>query len=187
MKSMAYRRVSRAGALGLLALMMLACSPATRLTMLNFFFDGVPDGKPRPAGAVGQRPPSPFHPERPAVAPRATPLPIVSRHKPVVQRQCKLCHETGAGYTPIAVDEQLCDRCHKSQREKEGWNHGPINLGTCIPCHRAHESPYPHLLDRPVPDLCLTCHPDTMERKAQHHQVANLTSCTACHDPHRMY
>jgi predicted CXXCH cytochrome family protein len=88
---------------------------------------------------------------------------------------------------PLAIDARLCDRCHGEQRQREGWNHGPINLGTCIPCHRAHESPYPHLLDRPVPQLCLHCHVDALEIMPQYHQVADLEDCTQCHDPHRMY
>lgn len=189
MKRMPTRRAARAIGLGLLTLGLLACSPATRLTVLSFFFDGVPGGKPMPAGAAAARPSasSPFHPERAVATPRPTPPPIVSTHKPVVERKCGLCHETGAGYTPIALDERLCDRCHKAKRDKEGWNHGPINLGTCIPCHRAHESPYPHLLDQPLPELCLTCHPDTLTRQAPHHKVADIRSCTACHDPHRMF
>jgi predicted CXXCH cytochrome family protein len=167
---------------------ILACAPATRHKVLCFFFDGVPDGKTPSGGAVAKvREPSVFHPLVAPYKPRPTPLPIVSVHKPVQERRCNVCHETERGYMPISMDEALCDRCHKEQRLREGWDHGPINLGTCIPCHRAHESPYPHLLDKPVPQVCMICHLEDIERKRKEHQVANINQCTACHDPHRMY
>jgi predicted CXXCH cytochrome family protein len=87
----------------------------------------------------------------------------------------------------LTQDATMCDQCHREQRLREGWNHGPVNLGTCIPCHVAHESQYPHLLERPVPDVCLVCHETEMERKTEYHAVENVNQCTACHNPHRMY
>lgn len=165
------------------AILFFACTPATRFKTLTFFFDGVPGSKPappprQPKTAItipGQTP-------RP---PRPTPLPIISTHKPVVERQCEQCHVQGGGISPIAMDIKLCDKCHKQEREQKGWSHGPINLGTCIPCHRAHESPYPHLLDKPVPDVCVICHDDVMTNIKIYHKVSNLKRCTECHDPHK--
>jgi predicted CXXCH cytochrome family protein len=125
-------------------------------------------------------------PPPPKATARPGPPPIVSTHKPVADHQCRMCHQSNRGYyEPIGVDEQLCDRCHKDLRLSQGWNHGPINLGTCLPCHRAHESPYPHLMDRPLPELCLLCHAEDVDRTPKYHQVPNLNQCTACHDPHR--
>lgn len=178
------RRGSLALGLGLLGILLLACSPATRFKVLHFFFDGVPDGKPKKHAP--QRPPSPYHPLRAPRKPAPAALSIVSTHKPVAERQCRQCHESGGSFVPIVVDEKLCDKCHRVTREREGWNHGPINLETCLPCHRAHESPYPHLLDLPLPELCLTCHKDDLQSKRKYHQVPNISQCMACHDPHRV-
>jgi predicted CXXCH cytochrome family protein len=167
-----------------------ACAPDTRYRVLSFFFDGVPapgeqpklpESRTRPETAL-------FHPLR---AGAQAPLPTVkapaSIHPPVRERKCGACHDPSDVSAPLALDERLCDKCHKEQRQREGWDHGPINLGTCIPCHRAHESPYPHLLEKPVPDLCLDCHREDMERKEDYHNVVNVDKCAECHDPHRMY
>ncbi|MCL5270033.1 MAG: hypothetical protein M1457_05670 [bacterium] len=172
-------------------LLLLACAPAARHDLLTFFFDGVPSGKEVPStAAIGptsariQRPPMAVaYPIR--LVP--TPPPIVSVHKPFAERQCTECHQISRGMEPLANDERLCDKCHGEQRRRQGWNHGPINLGTCIPCHRAHDSAYPHLLDRPIPQLCLFCHVGALENMPAYHQVAELNDCTKCHDPHRMY
>ena len=92
-----------------------------------------------------------------------------------------------SGFAPGAKDAALCDRCHKEQRIREGWDHGPINLGTCVPCHRPHESEYPYLLEKPMPDLCLDCHGTEMEKYQFYHAVPDVSNCSTCHDPHRMY
>ena len=180
-----HRRVA-AAALLILAFSALACSPVARHRVLNFFFDGVPGGKGDAVKA--ERPPSLFHPTAaPLTTPRPTPPPIVSVHKPWAERQCRVCHESEGRFVPISLDEKLCDRCHREQREREGWSHGPINLGTCVPCHRPHDSPYPRLLELPVPELCLICHREDLARQEKHHEVPNIRDCIACHDPHRMY
>jgi predicted CXXCH cytochrome family protein len=176
-------------------LMLLgACAPATRMRVLTFFFDGVPGAEPD-AGPKHRQKRSAFMQEalplalgkpRPAIKVPAA-LPIVSRHQPVEKKQCQECHDVGASFAPLGRDAALCDRCHQPQRLREGWSHGPINLGQCIPCHRAHESPYEHLLSKPVPELCMDCHQDEMDRKRVYHDIADLNRCVACHDPHRMY
>lgn len=183
-------RWGRLVVLGFFAGAALACSPAARFKVLDLLFDGVPGGRParKPAPPpVDLASRSSLSPRRPAATPRPAPLPVVSTHKPVAEHKCGECHSSGGGYVPIQLDERLCDKCHREKRVREGWNHGPINLGTCIPCHRAHESPYPHLLDKPIPELCLQCHEGTLESKAKYHQVANLKQCLKCHDPHWMY
>lgn len=165
----------------------MACTQMTRYQMLTFFFDGVPD----PNAPVAEQQQTPEISEwrmslpevEPVVAPSAM---IVSRHEPVTRRQCDQCHQSGTGMVPLAFDAQLCDRCHRDERVNNGWDHGPISLGTCLPCHRAHESPFPHLLDQPQPELCFYCHETVAERRIEEHQVEDFGSCTRCHDPHRM-
>ena len=179
-----------AGALGLLA--AAACAPEQRYDTLSFFFDGVPPppgvlpAEPDPAAAsrhdvvteVGFTP----------VVQRPTSLqPVVYVHTPVRRRECRECHDTAGTMAVLGNGAQLCDKCHYEQRVREGWDHGPINLGTCIPCHAAHSSPYEHLLEQPLPGLCLECHQADMDRNEEYHTIPNVDACTECHDPHSMY
>ena len=165
----------------------IACQPKARYRTLSFFFDGVPN--PDAPVEVANRAPresSPFHPIRGRAV--ATPPPIVSVHKPYTSGQCAQCHDP-VTMAPRALDATLCDQCHLEQRLREGWAHGPINLGTCMPCHSRppHDSIYPHLLEKPVPDLCLDCHAEDMAREETYHAVPEVDACILCHDPHRMY
>lgn len=180
-------RAARLLGLAALASALLACSPATRVKVLGFLFDGVPgapSARPAPSSDAAQRQ-ALYHPAGAVATPRPTPLPIISTHRPVAERHCRECHQTEGRFVPIEMTEQLCDKCHKAQREREKWDHGPINLGTCVPCHRSHESPYPHLLDQPEPEVCLQCHKDDLQRPVQAHQgPAAQKGCTTCHDPH---
>ncbi len=160
-----------------------ACAPATRQRVLTFFFDGVP-GAGGEMAATGPEAPSRY---RPKVTPLATPVPVVmvSVHAPVFQRKCNTCHDPMRGLEPREQGMKLCDECHGEERKAKQWNHGPINLGTCVPCHRAHESQYPHLLQQPVPDLCTDCHRHDFGMDAAYHAVPDLGNCTRCHDAHR--
>lgn len=172
------------------ACLTMACAPTTRYRVLSFFFDGVP---PPPGMEIAEPmgPGESISPFRAALQamPRAE-LPdvaqIVSVHAPYAERQCSECHGSVMTLDAIPRDAALCDRCHLEQRVEEGWNHGPINLGTCVPCHRPHNSIYPHLLEQPVPALCLWCHADEMQRPTEYHDVPNVDACLECHDPHKM-
>jgi predicted CXXCH cytochrome family protein len=168
--------------------LLAACAKDSRYRMLKFFFDGVPTvAEQQTTTSLVSARKRPFtFPHRPPTAPAApTALPAVSIHKPFAERKCTACHDMSAGGDALTRNLNLCDRCHQEERVNENWAHGPINLGQCMPCHRAHQSPYPHLLDEPMPNLCLRCHEDTLDRKTQYHNVANLAQCTHCHDAHR--
>jgi len=169
---------------------LAACQPAVRYRTLSFFFDGVPDpNAPQAPSHTQTREAALYHPEPRATPDRPIPPPIVSVHKPYAENQCQQCHDMSKRFVPMAVDPTLCDKCHKEQRIREGWDHGPVNLGTCIPCHSRppHDSIWPHLLAKPVPDLCLDCHLEDVTRVAAYHLVPELPQCTLCHDAHRMY
>ncbi|MDK2970501.1 MAG: hypothetical protein PWP23_256 [Candidatus Sumerlaeota bacterium] len=175
-----------------------SCSPVSRYEVLSAVFDGVPPPAGVEAAAVRAplartEAPSKYlqdlrtlREQRPPAKPA---LVIRSVHQPVAERKCRACHDPAAGIENIAKDATLCDQCHEQQRREEGWDHGPINLGTCIPCHVAHRSQHEHLLAEALPGLCLHCHEDTAEEAAgmEYHSVPNFEDCSACHDPHRMY
>lgn len=190
-------RVVPALAALLVASGLLACSPMTRYKVLNFFFDGVP---PPPGMVVDtldqdrqrERSVSTFSRGIAAIreaAPRPAAVPgIQSTHPPYRDRDCQKCHDmTLGGMQDTARDASLCDRCHYDQRKEEGWDHGPINLGSCIPCHVPHASVHKSLLSDPIPKLCLDCHMEVSPDFHEHHDVHNFLNCVECHDPHRMY
>lgn len=193
------RRASRAAVCiggGALVCFLVACAPEARYRVLSFIFDGVP---PPPGMRVespislsgGPAYSSTFNGGL-SLAARGESAPpkvtFLSVHKPVAENKCTECHDSKLGFDTLPPhDARLCDKCHLKQREKEGWNHGPINLGTCIPCHVPHRSRYEHLLSKPIPDLCLTCHQEDLARPEEYHDVTNVDDCIACHDPHRMY
>jgi predicted CXXCH cytochrome family protein len=187
--------ICTAGAVSL-CLLVVACSPAARFRVMNFLFDGVP---PPPGSEVpgqvpsssNQRPLSPFAQglrgiagqERQMAAPRV----VVSVHQPYAERKCSECHDNTRGLDDMSHDATLCDKCHVDQRKEEGWDHGPINLGTCVPCHVPHDSTYDHLLYAAVVDVCIGCHAEVVPGSPEYHDVPNFNDCVACHDPHRMY
>jgi predicted CXXCH cytochrome family protein len=186
MKRPLHPHARAASVFAMIVLILIACAPESRYKALSFFFDGVPGGQEeRVKTAEPHADLSRFHPTAAPFKPIPTPLPIVSVHKPVAEHRCAECHDKGRGYEVITISQSLCDKCHKEQRLKEKWDHGPINLGECLPCHVAHESAYPHLLDRPVPDVCLICHQEDMNRKERYHDVFNVNECAKCHNPHR--
>lgn len=171
----------------LVSLAFAACASGQRHRVLSFLFDGVPDPNAPTTTTLPTHRKRPYllphRPAQPIVVPAA--LPYVSKHKPFGDRQCSGCHDLSSGNDTMTRTVMLCDRCHQEQRVREKWGHGPINLGMCTPCHKAHQSPYPHLLEEPVPDLCQRCHEDVLEQRPAYHQIPELNQCTRCHDPHR--
>lgn len=173
-----------------------ACSPSARYRVLSFFFDGVPP----PPGVEVEEPRRPERTERLA-SPFAEGLAelrerprefvpavqIVSVHKPYQENNCRACHDTERDMLDILPDATLCDRCHLEQRMEEEWDHGPINIGTCVPCHVPHASVHEALLGQPVPQLCLDCHVDVTGEEPHHLEEPDFPNCGLCHDPHRMY
>lgn len=189
-KNPSVRRTTVVGVIGIVLAVTVACSATTRYRTLSFFFDGVPNPEAKATDESKPREVSDFRrmieslPERETPAP-AAPIPV-SVHAPVRDRQCNQCHNMGTAMTSPAMDVGLCDRCHAEQRLQAGWNHGPINFGTCVPCHQAHDSPYPHLLAEAVPDLCRQCHVEDSTLKEIHEDVPEESLCTDCHEPHRV-
>ena len=176
--------------------LVVSCTTVGRYRVMSFLFDGVPP----PAGVTARPARIPegkdaatsvfvegLHKLREAKPPKKI-LPVIkSVHKPVAEHKCKECHDEKRGVGDVQHGAALCDRCHQEQRREAGWDHGPINLGTCIPCHVPHRSTNEHLLSAPVPDLCLGCHVNATASESGPHEAATFANCTSCHDPHRMY
>ena len=209
------RRLVRAAGMlwGLLALS--ACTVPTRHEVLLFLFDGVPESPRQSVESLADvRPPEPetvslaLPPPLPfadgtASATLAAREPAARRrisdnsqgqhHFEMAQRQCLVCHDQNRGMEPVSrVERRFCDQCHQEQRLIDGWNHGPINLGQCLPCHvGGHEAPYPKLVTKPVAELCDHCHGEGGGKRMPFHKTdvlrVDIHDCTVCHDPHRVF
>jgi predicted CXXCH cytochrome family protein len=177
-------------------LIFCACAASTRYDVLTFFFDGVPP----PEGAyvldveslqLPDKPRGKFASSEPMDVPAAA-IPA-SVHAPFQKNECRSCHDISKGLQAGSITIQMCDTCHGEQRRESGWDHGPMNLGTCLPCHKAHSSQYPRLLSQPIPDLCVYCHwSEDSEGGTFEHLTEidagekDLNACLDCHDPHRV-
>ena len=175
------RRVGSIAAALTAVLCVLACTAQSRYKTLSFFFDGVPP--PREGSPAA------------ASAPSARRLAAPTRHlvhRSLEEKQCRMCHDTTRGLEPVReVGMESCDRCHGEKRRAEGWDHGPVNLGQCLPCHTSgHDSGNPHLLSQPVQDLCFYCHDPEISQENPYHEVGawlmGAGECFVCHKPHRV-
>lgn len=159
-------------------LIWTGCSVEKNYEVLSFFFDGVPEPN---AGAVGER--------RPGAA-GAGALPIVSAHEAYVERRCDECHRGAGQFGLVAegfgeIDAGVCMNCHGDVPREYPVMHGPVAAKECLWCHRAHESPYEHLLATPSPELCLDCHSFGVMSGPQIPEHMDLErSCLDCHLGH---
>jgi predicted CXXCH cytochrome family protein len=171
-----------------------ATSPQRRYEILSFFFDGVPTPEER-AAAKAAAEAAQAEKEGRTVAGRG------SRHQPVVQRRCGVCHGlserdaelrsySGIDWSNIERAWRVCRSCHADDRavgrdalifRKDVWLHGPVGLGLCRSCHTGHRSEFPALLRHETQEeTCRGCHEALGERTGS---MAAL-DCVACHDPH---
>jgi predicted CXXCH cytochrome family protein len=108
-----------------------------------------------------------------------------SRHAPVSQGECKLCHSEFHGQRPtqLAAVKTVCTDCH--QLEKGPIAHPPYQQGRCESCHVVHSSPHTALLNRAPVQLCGACHAtQTASFGRSRHGVRLSVQCAACHQAH---
>jgi len=173
---------------------VVACSLETRHRALTFFFDGVPPLEDYIVAKTGAK-------ETPAPVAVAAATPSVeflpgegrggrgSRHPIVAQGECDMCHNPAQALEVKADWATVCLHCHGEKAKAQEWNHGPINLRQCQPCHQFHEASNPHLLAMPVPDLCLYCHGAKEGQKTYHNTAGmrvDVEYCTKCHEAHHV-
>jgi len=177
-------RVGGLAAILTAVLSVLACTVESRYRTLSFFFDGVPAPQERTNAST---PPPVVADARRLAAPMRHPV-----HRDLEETQCRICHDITRGFEPATeVSMVSCDRCHAEQRLTEGWNHGPVNLGQCLPCHTSgHDSGNPHLLSQPVEELCFYCHDQQEAEENPFHGISawlrDAADCFICHNPHRL-
>ena len=109
---------------------------------------------------------------------------FASRHRPVIERQCRSCHDAG-DRMQVNTDLMMasCSTCHPRYFSDE-VGHGPVANGDCMDCHRPHRSEQPALLILPVFDTCIECHDEPEDLSQTAHSGADVEDCLKCHDPH---
>lgn len=163
-----------------------ACSPKIKTSVLNFIFDGVPSRKINDSSAVSAKViiDSSKTNAKATVQTTTEVGPILYYHTPYKERACIKCHSTELPGTITIAQDEICFSCHENFQKKYPFIHGPVAGGFCTTCHAPHFSENKKLLKRIGQNLCLNCHEaeQIMTNKA-HLEIGN-TSCTECHNPH---
>jgi len=105
------------------------------------------------------------------------------------EQMCTLCHEVPAAGGPSRLteaSEQLCLKCHTSDKFKGSYVHGPVAVGACVVCHDPHGGNASELVGVAGKQMCLTCHAEMDARlsNARFQHKAVVEGCTNCHAPH---
>jgi predicted CXXCH cytochrome family protein len=165
---------------------LVGCSTQTSYKTLSFFFDGVPD----PNAPVAA--PQMLSSEGEGIE-REVRLKVL--HKPFADNNCKACHlatkeiHTSGQQDPkdlklLALDSDLCLRCHAEKLGEHKIMHGPVKAAACMWCHDPHQSSVPHLLKSTGPELCLQCHDRQLLTTRSIGHKAEDKACLDCHYGH---
>lgn len=164
---------------------VFGCSQAARDRVTHFFFE-IP-GENGPSTDAGAREPlsgssSPDFTTTVTFSDRENVF--ASRHRPVVERQCRSCHDAD-DRMQVNTDLMMasCKECHTRFFGKD-VGHPPVADGDCMSCHTPHRSEQPSLLILPVFETCLECHDEPEDLSEPAHSGAGAEACVKCHDPH---
>lgn len=163
-------------------LFQLGCSPANRIRVLSFFFDGVTD----PSEKVAAVNDSLNSADTTSMAQNLAAEVAVQTHfhPPYRDKQCNTCHDQSSMGKLKLLQPDLCYQCHDNFSLQYKVLHGPVGGGQCNMCHSPHMSENPALTIRVGQDLCLYCHESSSILKTVPHQNTGESDCTVCHNPH---
>jgi len=166
-----------------LALMLTSqCSPNASKSLLNFFFDGVPE----PDTASGMVVLTSVESDSIVQAGNedASTLTKASVHYPYQERECAACHDEQSLGSMLEPQPGLCYLCHEDFAGTYAYLHGPVAGGYCTSCHDPHSSENEKLLKIVGDDLCFHCHEKKSVGRNEIHQDLDGMLCTDCHNPH---
>lgn len=165
-------------------LLLAGCSPVTKDKMLRIFFDGVRSKDELKKASSNNQPNPSVMPDNAVTGQAAKPPePVIYRHPPYADGECKFCHQDKVSMKLIAKGKDLCFICHDDFLKGAKVKHYPAEEGMCLECHNPHKSPNKHLLIRKGQDVCLYCHDDMLKQES--HKDIGKEECTSCHDPHK--
>lgn len=164
-----------------LLLLLAACSPETKMSVLQFFFDGVEDPGNDSLDVA----------EKSQVSDTVFTDSVIafyenfrSYHEPYKKKECSLCHDQNAVGDIIIGEPELCYSCHPDFNKEFQSLHGPVDAGFCSSCHHPHMSKYESLLLAPDNELCFPCHIKEEVERPKAHKDIGAQICIECHDPH---
>ena len=173
------------GALVLLILLFVSCTPQTRYRVLSFFFDGVPPpGQNKEVKKQVQKTDSLKLAQSKKTNKNNRQEIQQFFHPPFADRECATCHDMSGGNRLTTPLPDLCFECHDDFRQEIAKLHGPVESGACTTCHHPHVSKNQYLLVRTGQKLCLYCHDIRDVKKNEVHEDIEDTPCTECHYAH---
>jgi predicted CXXCH cytochrome family protein len=153
------------------------------MTLLTFFFDGVPaeDTITDPDAGFPEADPDSIAGEEVLVAQN-----ILQQynHYPYQERECAFCHDQSSLGRMVEPEPAVCYQCHEDFNDTYAYLHGPVAGGYCTSCHNPHVSENEHLLLRTGQALCLHCHDPGSVFKNEMHEDLGDWACTECHNAH---
>ncbi len=171
--------------IGSVLLVLAACSPEQRYSVLSVIFDGVPRPGETPDETTRVSPQ--FIGLEAARAPSQLRL---FRHQPALDDRCDNCHPPDRLWLGETFDRDGgCFTCHEhdvfqAKLTRYSFLHGPVAVQACLACHDPHDSPYEGLLVQPDPRLCHGCHDRQSLLSSPAHEDQSTERCLECHDPH---
>ncbi len=167
-----------------LATVVVACAPKVRQSILTTFFDGVPplEDKSLAVGidTLGQVDSTKF-----LATGAAFRSSKITYHEPFKNKECSSCHNQLHIGKLVEEEPQLCYQCHKENKEKYSFKHGPAGAGFCTSCHNPHKAEADNLLVSKGEELCFNCHNSERVYTNKIHQSAKeKENCVSCHNPH---
>ena len=172
----------RSGGLIILGILLLTqCSPYAGKSMLNFFFDGVPEAD---SSQTAAEEPTGVLMDSTGVRELAMSAPGGSLHYPYEGDACGLCHDEKSLGTMVEPQPGLCYICHEDLGLTYKTLHGPVAGGYCTACHEPHRSKNEKLLRWTGDALCFYCHQEKRIKGLETHEGLEGMVCTDCHNPH---
>jgi len=161
--------------------MLISCSPQMKYSVLNIFFDGVPEpeelNSETAVDSTGNYYISSQEPES-----RQKDSPYFF-HQPYSSDKCRACHESDNLGKIITEPDRLCNYCHDSFSDIYSNIHGPADSGKCMLCHDPHMSKNKSMLRQTGRELCTYCHQEDQLSEKSHPEGAEI-NCVKCHNPH---
>jgi predicted CXXCH cytochrome family protein len=164
-------------------LFLTQCSPNAGKSLLNLFFDGVPESD---TVLTARAEPGNLQTDSSGYQETIVALaePEHFLHYPYEERDCGACHDQQSLGNLVEPQPGLCYTCHEDFSSRYNYLHGPVAGGYCTACHDPHTSSSNTLLRQTGDQLCFHCHNRESVLRIEMHEGLEGMLCTDCHNPH---